>query len=405
MIISKKILVGVCGGIAAYKTVELVRLLCKQGAEVRVVMTASAQRFITDLTFQAISGNPVAIDLLDSEQERAMGHIQLARWADQILIAPATADFMGRLAGGLADDLLTTLCLAAECPVMLAPAMNQAMWKKPVVQDNITRLKRYGYEFIGPACGDLACGESGPGRMTEVTEIVDTLLKNPQDQPLLNIKILITAGPTRESIDPVRYITNRSSGKMGYAIAEAAVAMGAQVTLVSGPVHLKAPEGVHLISVESAEQMYQAVIPAASDYQVYIGAAAVADYTVDQVQTAKIKKQSDTLTLTLCKTRDILSEVASLKSRPDWVVGFAAETDALEAYALKKLRDKNLDMIAANWVGREQGGFDSEDNALQVFWQGGQRDLPMTDKKNLAKQLLALIAEKLHEKNTIKNTG
>ncbi len=378
-------------------------MLRKQNAEVRVIMTASAQHFVTELTFQAISGNPVASDLLDSEQEKAMGHINLARWANQIIIAPATADVIGKLAGGLADDLLTTICLVAECPVMLAPAMNQSMWKKPVVQDNITRLKQYGYAVIGPACGDLACGESGPGRMIEVQHIVDAVLSKPQNQCLQGIKLLITAGPTREPIDPVRYITNRSSGKMGYALAAAAIEMGAQVTLVSGPVHLKAPEGVDLISVESAEQMYQAVIAVVAEHQMYIGAAAVADYTLAQIQTNKIKKQADSLTLTLQKTRDILSAVACLKNRPDWVVGFAAETDALEDYAQRKLRDKNLDMIAANWVGRERGGFDSEENALHVFWQGGQQHLPMTDKKTLAKQLLVLIAEKFHEKNTIKN--
>ncbi len=378
-------------------------MLRKQNAEVRVIMTASAQNFVTELTFQAISGNPVASDLLDSEQEKAMGHINLARWANQIIIAPATADVIGKLAGGLADDLLTTICLVAECPVMLAPAMNQSMWKKPVVQDNITRLKQYGYAVIGPACGDLACGESGPGRMIEVQHIVDAVLSKPQNQCLQGIKLLITAGPTREPIDPVRYITNRSSGKMGYALAAAAIEMGAQVTLVSGPVHLKAPEGVDLISVESAEQMYQAVIAVVAEHQMYIGAAAVADYTLAQIQTNKIKKQADSLTLTLQKTRDILSAVACLKNRPDWVVGFAAETDALEDYAQRKLRDKNLDMIAANWVGRERGGFDSEENALHVFWQGGQQHLPMTDKKTLAKQLLVLIAEKFHEKNTIKN--
>ncbi len=396
----KRILLGVTGGIAAYKSAELVRLLRKQGAEVQVVMTKSAMQFISPLTFQALSGNPVHTELLDADVENAMGHISLARWADVLLIAPATANILAKLAHGLADDLLSTLYLAATCPVYVAPAMNQAMWNKVVTQENRQTLHRHGVKVIGPEQGDQACGETGYGRMSEPMAICAQLLAN--DKPdLLTIsqylkghKILISAGPTCEPLDPVRYLTNRSSGKMGYALATAALKAGAEVTLISGPVALTAPAGVELIKVTTAEEMYQAVMSKVATQTIYIGAAAVADYSPVLSQPEKIKKQADQLTIVLQKNKDILAAVAADTSRP-FTVGFAAETHDLETYARDKLTRKNLDMIAANWVGQEQGGFDSEENALQVFWANGDKSFPMTDKTQLAKQLMALIAERI----------
>jgi phosphopantothenoylcysteine decarboxylase/phosphopantothenate--cysteine ligase len=390
---------AVSGGIAAYKSAELVRLLRKKGADVRVVMTRSALQFISPLTFQALSGNPVHTELLDAEAENAMGHINLARWADKIVIAPATADTIAKLSHGLADDLLSTLCLAATCPVYVAPAMNQAMWHKPVTQDNVKRLIAYGITMIGPGQGEQACGETGYGRMSEPAEICERLWAEPAAQYLHGRKVLISAGPTREPLDPVRYITNRSSGKMGYALARAALKAGAQVTLVSGPVALTRPANADVIRVETAAQMHEAVISRAEAHDIYIGAAAVADYTPVAVQPEKIKKQDEQTTITLQKTRDILAEVAQLARRP-FTVGFAAETHDLENYALGKLTTKKLDMIAANWVGRDQGGFDSEQNALQVFWADGRQTLSMTGKTHLAEQLISLIAKKYDEKNT-----
>ena len=402
MAINKHILLGVSGGIAAYKSAELVRLLRKQGAEVRVVMTQSAMAFISPLTFQALSGNPVHSELLDADAENAMGHISLARWADLLLIAPATANLLAKLSHGLADDLLSTLYLAATCPVYVAPAMNQAMWNKAVTQENRDKLQRHGVKFIGPEQGDQACGETGFGRMSEPVDICRHLIhvlevQNPSAEHYLQgLKVLISAGPTREPLDPVRYITNRSSGKMGYALAEAALKAGAEVTLVSGPVNLPAPVNCGLVKVETAAQMVEAVISRASDHAIYIGAAAVADYSPAVMQPEKIKKQEEQATLILHKTRDILAEVAKLDKRP-FTVGFAAETHDLEAYARDKLTRKKLDMIAANWVGRETGGFDSDQNALHVFWANGEKTLAMMDKAQLAEQLLRLIAERLNE--------
>ena len=396
----KRILLGVSGGIAAYKSAELVRLLRKQGAEVQVVMTQSARQFISPLTFQALSGNPVHTELLDADVENAMGHISLARWADVLLIAPATANTIAKLAHGLADDLLSTLYLAATCPVVVAPAMNQAMWNKTVTQENVVTLLRHGVQVIGPEQGDQACGETGYGRMTEPTAICAQLFAQTEHDTLENKpylaghKVLISAGPTCEPLDPVRYLTNRSSGKMGYALALAALKAGAEVTLVSGPVALVAPVGVELIKVTTAEQMHQAVMSKATSHSIYIGAAAVADYSPVLSQLEKIKKHDEQLTLVLQKTKDILANVAALNDRP-FTVGFAAETHDLEAYACDKLSRKNVDMIAANWVGREQGGFDSEQNALHVFWADGDKALPMTDKSQLAEQLMALIAERV----------
>lgn len=395
---------AVSGGIAAYKSAELVRLLRKQGATVRVVMTRSAMQFVSPLTFQALSGHPVHSELLDADQERAMGHINLARWADALIIAPATANTIAKCSHGLADDLLSTLYLAATCPVYIAPAMNQAMWHKPVTQENIRKLKSHGVTLIGPEQGDQACGETGFGRMSEPVEICRRLMAEPATQYLSGLKVLISAGPTREPLDPVRYITNRSSGKMGYALANAALKAGAQVTLVSGPVSLSAPVNADLVSVETAAQMYAAVIAKAPEHDIYIGAAAVADYSPALIENEKIKKQAEQTTLTLQKTRDILAAVAGLPNRP-FTVGFAAETHDLEQYALDKLARKNLDMIAANWVGRDQGGFDSDQNALQVFWKDGQKTLTMTDKNQLAEQLISLISERMEYERNNKNTA
>ncbi|TRW95594.1 bifunctional phosphopantothenoylcysteine decarboxylase/phosphopantothenate--cysteine ligase CoaBC [Candidatus Methylobacter oryzae] len=397
---------AVSGGIAAYKSAELVRLLRKQGAKVRVVMTRSAMQFVSPLTFQALSGNPVHSELLDADEENSMGHINLVRWADVLVIAPATANTLAKCSHGLADDLLSTLYLAATCPVYVAPAMNQAMWHKTVTQENIQKLKSHGVIIIGPEQGDQACGETGFGRMSEPLAICNRLMDETPTRCLSGLKVLISAGPTREPLDPVRYITNRSSGKMGYALANAALKAGAKVTLVSGPVMLSPPVNADLISVETAAQMHAAIIGKAPAHDIYIGAAAVADYSPMITEQGKIKKQDDqtTLTLTLQKTRDILAEVAQLVNRP-FTVGFAAETHDLEQYAKDKLTRKNLDMIAANWVGRDLGGFDSEQNALQVFWKNGQKNLAMTDKNQLAEQLISLIAERREYERGNKNTA
>ncbi len=396
---TKQILLGVSGGIAAYKSAELVRLLRKQGAVVRVVMTQSATQFITPLTFQALSGYPVHVDLLDADTESAMSHISLARWADVLLIAPATANIIAKCCHGLADDLLSTLYLAVECPVYIAPAMNQAMWHKMITQENIAKLQSQGVRIIDPESGEQACGEIGVGRMAEPATICEQLLNKPIEPCLQGLRVLVSAGSTREPLDPVRYISNRSSGKMGYAIAEAALQAGATVTLVSGPVSLVASEKVELLRVETAAEMYDAVMAKASDCDIYIGAAAVADYSPQTVQTEKIKKQAQQSTIILQKTQDILAAVAGLDKRP-FTVGFAAETHNLEIYAQNKLKQKNLDIIAANWVGREQGGFDSEQNELLVFWKTGHKTLAMANKTRLAEQFILLCAERFHEKNS-----
>lgn len=398
----KHILLAVSGGIAVYKSAELVRLLRKQGAQVRVVMTHAAMQFVNPLTFQALSGHPVHTELLDVDEEHAMGHISLARWADVLLIAPATANTLAKLSHGLADDLLSTLYLAATCPVYVAPAMNQAMWHKLVTQENIQKLISHGVMMIGPEQGDQACGETGYGRMSEPVDICRRLMAEPVIECLSGIKVLISAGPTREPLDPVRYLTNRSSGKMGYALAEAALKAGATVTLVSGPVSLVPPVNAALIQVETAAQMYQAVMSNAEQHDIYIGAAAVADYSPVLSEQQKIKKHTERSSVTLQKTKDILADVAKLPRNRPFTVGFAAETDNLEHYAKDKLIKKKLDMIAANWVGRDLGGFDSEQNALQVFWENGAKNLQMTDKKYLAEQLISLIAENIknYEKNT-----
>ncbi|QXW29528.1 bifunctional phosphopantothenoylcysteine decarboxylase/phosphopantothenate--cysteine ligase CoaBC [Aeromonas sanarellii] len=397
----KRILLGVSGGIAAYKSAELVRRLKDQGAEVRVVMTRSAKEFITPLTLQAVSGHPVADSLLDPAAEAGMGHIELAKWADLVLIAPASANLMARMAAGMADELLTTLCLATPAPVALAPAMNQQMYRNAATQANLKTLAGRGILLWGPDSGSQACGDVGPGRMLDPLDLVERCCQQLAAEPLLagvrlllaGVRLLLTAGPTREALDPVRYISNHSSGKMGYAIASAAREAGAEVTLVSGPVALPTPLGVERVDVESALQMHEAVMSRVGQCDLFIGCAAVADYRPAQVASQKIKKSGDNdqMALTLVKNPDIIADVGALSDKP-FTVGFAAETVDVEQYALDKLRRKRLDMIAANDVSRAGQGFNADDNALTVFWQGGQAALPLADKLTLARHLVALIA-------------
>ena len=396
---NRHILLGVTGGIAAYKALELVRLLKKEGAQVRVVMTKAACEFIAPLSFQALSGHSVHIELLDVDAENAMGHIELARWADIFIIAPASANTLSKFAHGSADNLLSTLYLAANCPVYIAPAMNHVMWHHVATQTNIQIVQSHGIRLISPEAGEQACGEMGVGRMAEPHTICARLLADIAAplQILAGIHIMITAGATREPLDAVRYITNRSSGKMGYAIACAAQLAGANVTLISGITALSPPENCHFIQTETAQAMHNAVFENINPCDIFIGAAAVADYRPIEVAQKKIKKKDDTLTLTFQKNADILADVAALKNSP-FTVGFAAETHDLEHYARDKLVRKKLDMIAANWVGGERGGFESNDNALDIFWHDGQQSLPMTGKETLAAQLISLIAERFELK-------
>jgi phosphopantothenoylcysteine decarboxylase/phosphopantothenate--cysteine ligase len=391
----KRVLLGVTGGIAAYKAPDLVRRLREQGAELRVVLTESAARFVSPLTFQAVSGHPVRAGLWDEAAEASMGHIELARWAELVLIAPATADFLARLAAGLADDLLATMCLATAAPIKAAPAMNRLMWANPATQENVRRLAARGVEMLGPATGDQACGEVGEGRMFEPRDIVAALLAAPEngDGPLTGQRVVVTAGPTREAIDPVRYLSNRSSGKMGYAVAAAARRAGAEVVLVSGPVDLAAPVGVRLVAVETAAQMRAAVRAELAGASLFISAAAVADYRPAEPAPQKMKKQAGELSLQLLRNPDILAEVAAASPRP-FVVGFAAETENVEANAQLKLEGKSLDMIAANKVGANCG-FDREDNALVVLWPGGRQDFGCGTKTELAERFVRLIAERM----------
>jgi phosphopantothenoylcysteine decarboxylase/phosphopantothenate--cysteine ligase len=392
----KRILLGVTGGIAAYKSADLVRRLLERGAEVQVVMTAGAQRFVTPTTFQAVSGRPVRTDLWDAAAEAAMGHIELARWADLVLVAPASAHFLARLAHGLADDLLSTLCLATTAPIAVAPAMNQQMWLNAATRANVALLTERGVRVLGPGVGDQACGEAGPGRMLEPVQIADDVQALlPHAGLLAGRRVVITAGPTRECIDPVRFVSNRSSGKMGFAVAAAMQEAGAEVVLIAGPVALTAPPGVKRVDVETCEQMYAAVqreLPAAA---IFVATAAVADYRPTQVATQKIKKQGDTMSLELTRTTDILERVSSAAQRP-FVVGFAAETTAVEQHAREKLLRKNLDLIAANEVG-ECKAFDCDDNALILLWRGGRAELPRASKRELARALTGVIIERYFE--------
>ncbi|MDG2943444.1 bifunctional phosphopantothenoylcysteine decarboxylase/phosphopantothenate--cysteine ligase CoaBC [Exercitatus varius] len=390
MLKAKRIVVGITGGIAAYKSIELIRLLRKNEAEVRVVLTPAAAEFVTPLTLQAISGNPVSQSLLDPAAELAMGHIELAKWADAVLIAPASADFIARLTVGMANDLLSTVCLATASPILLAPAMNQQMYAQTVTQENIAKLAARGMKFIGPACGFQACGDVGAGRMSEPGEIFTALSEYfERKRDLTGLSVAITAGPTREAIDPVRYISNHSSGKMGFAIAAAFAERGAEVTLIAGPVNLTTPAGVTRIDVTSAQEMWRAALESAVKNSVFIGCAAVADYRAAEVSEQKIKKtgDNDELALKLVKNPDIIADVAHLTERRPFVVGFAAETQDVERYARDKLVRKNLDMICANNVA---GGsvFGEDQNALHLFWKDGEKLLPTASKSELAKTLV-----------------
>jgi phosphopantothenoylcysteine decarboxylase/phosphopantothenate--cysteine ligase len=395
---NKHILLGVTGGIAAYKAPELVRRLRDAGAQVRVVLTAAGSAFITPLTLQAVSGQPVHQELLSAQAESGMGHIELARWADLILIAPCTADFMARLAQGLAGDLLGACCLAARVPIAVAPAMNAGMWDAPATQRNLRQLQADGVQVLGPASGSQACGEVGEGRLLEPVELVERCAAlvgdAPGPGPLAGRRVLVTAGPTFEDLDPVRYLGNRSSGRMGFAVAQAARAAGAQVLLISGPVALADPAGVTVQRVRSALDMHRAVLDAVAGMDVFIGTAAVADYRPAQPAGHKIKKTRESLTVELVRNPDILAEVAARADRP-FTVGFAAETDDVLGYARRKLEEKRLDLIAANTVGAGQG-FEVDDNALTLLWPGGQRELPRASKAALARELIAVIAQRLH---------
>lgn len=394
----ERILLGVGGGIAAYKAAELVRRLRERGASVRVVMTENAARFVTPLTFQALSGEPVRTSLWDEAAEAAMGHIELARWADRLVIAPASADLIARLAQGHADDLLTTLCLASEAPLFVAPAMNRVMWSNLSVQANVSTLAARGVTLLGPAEGSQACGETGAGRMWEPEMIADALLEPAPDlavrATLTGKRLLINAGPTFEDLDPVRYLGNRSSGRMGFAIAAQAQRLGMDVVLVAGPVALSTPAGVRRIDVRTAAQMRSAVL-AELPADIFIATAAVADFRPREPHESKIKKAGENgLTLELVQNPDILAEVAARQERP-FVVGFAAETDEVERYALDKLERKRLDMIAANRVGVAGCGFDADCNALSVLWPGGKAEVATASKSQVARELLGLIAERL----------
>jgi phosphopantothenoylcysteine decarboxylase/phosphopantothenate--cysteine ligase len=392
-----KIILGVTGGIAAYKAPELVRRLRDRGAIVQVVMTRSAREFTTETALQAVSGRPVRTDLWDGQAEAAMGHIELARWADRILVAPATAEFMARLAGGFASDLLSTLCLATTAPIILAPAMNHVMWAGEAVQANRRLLESRGVQLLGPDVGDQACGESGPGRMLQpeaIARIVagPVIVAETKSASLRGKTVIVTAGPTREAIDPVRFISNRSSGKMGYALASAAADAGAKVLLLSGPVSLQVPHGVQCIDFESAEELHAAVHSRISEADIFIGTAAVSDYRPVTIEPNKIKKMRTELSIDLIRNPDILASVADLPDRP-FTIGFAAETEKLREHALQKLEQKKLDMIIANQVGHGVG-FESDDNAVDVYWKNGNKSFPLTTKSALASGLIELIAER-----------
>ncbi|HEX2245609.1 MAG TPA: bifunctional phosphopantothenoylcysteine decarboxylase/phosphopantothenate--cysteine ligase CoaBC [Gammaproteobacteria bacterium] len=395
---NKHILIGVTGGIAAYKSAELVRRLREREVNVKVVMTRSACAFIGPLTMQALSDQPVHIELLDPGTESVMGHIELARWCDAVLVAPASANFLAKLAHGLADDLLSTLCLATTAPIVVAPAMNQQMWQAQATQSNRAVLESRGVRFFGPAEGGQACGEVGPGRMLEPAAIIEALARLFHPGTLTGVRILVTAGPTREAIDPVRFISNRSSGRMGYAIAQAAMEAGAKVVLVSGPVALSTPRGVERIAVETAEEMREAVMARIQDCDLFIAAAAVADYRCQEPASQKLKKAVASITLTLERTPDVLAQVAS-QPKPPFTVGFYAETENLEKNALDKLVRKSLDMIVANEVGWPGVGFESDENALSVFWKGGKRELSRALKAQLARDLVEIIAQRYRERD------
>lgn len=391
----KKILLGISGGIAAYKCAELTRRLIERGAQVQVVMTKAAKEFITPLTMQAVSGRPVSDSLLDPAAEASMGHIELAKWADLVLLAPATADLIARMSAGMGNDLLTTLVLATDSPVAVSPAMNQQMYRNVATQENIATLARRGMHIWGPAAGEQACGDVGPGRMLEPMQLVHLCEQFFQPKLLAGKSVLITAGPTREAIDPVRYISNHSSGKMGFALANAAAQLGAKVTLVSGPVSLNTPAGVERINVASAQKMHDAVMAHAPSHDAFISCAAVADYRPENVASQKLKKteNNDQMTINMVKNPDIVATVANMTEQRPFTVGFAAETNDVETYARGKLVKKNLDMICANDVSVEGQGFNSNDNAITLFWPEGEQALALESKEALSFRIL----EKMHE--------
>ena len=389
-LVNQRVLLGVSGSIAAYKAAELVRRLKEAGADVRVVLSQGGAEFVTPLTFQALSGNPVHTDLLDVDAEAAMGHLELARWADVVLVAPASANCISRFAQGRADDLLSAICLATESPVAIAPAMNHQMWVNAATQKNLKTLNERNVFQFGPAEGNQACGETGPGRMLEVDDLVLRTAGLFETGSLAGLTVMVTAGPTQEAIDPVRYLSNRSSGKMGYAIAQAAAEAGAKTVLVSGPTSLLTPPCVERVDVKTAQQMRDTVMDNIDDCSIFISTAAVADYRVDEPASQKIKKQQEALTLRLVRNPDVLSEVAALKNGP-FTVGFAAETENLETHAREKLKNKKLDMIAANSVA-EGKAFDQDENELLVLTHSEQHQLPKTDKEKLARQLIRIIA-------------
>jgi phosphopantothenoylcysteine decarboxylase/phosphopantothenate--cysteine ligase len=391
---NRNVLLGVSGGIAAYKSAELVRELQERGAQVRVIMTHGAQEFITPLTLQALSGNPVHTELLDEAAELGMGHIELARWADLLLIAPATADLIARLSTGRADDLLTTVALATAAPLMLAPAMNQQMWKGPATTANINVLLERGVRVVGPAEGLQACGDVGPGRMETPATIADAAGELFPTGELAGKRVVITAGPTREALDPVRYISNNSSGKMGYALAQAAVDAGATTTLISGPVNLAAPDHTRVLDVLSAEEMLEQCLMLLPECDIFIACAAVADYRPATVQDQKIKKGPQEITLQLERTPDIVAIVAANEHRP-YTVGFAAETNDVLAYAREKMQRKGLDMIIANDVADPSIGFNSNDNAVTVVRRDGEQILARASKSIIARQIVHLIATEI----------
>ena len=386
----KRVLLGVTGSIAAYKSPDIVRRLREQGAEVRVVLTASAEKLVSPAVFQAVSGETVRGDIWDEQAEAAMGHIELAKWADQILIAPATANLIAQLASGSAENLLTTICLASDAAVALAPSMNQAMWRDAATQANCDLLRKRNVQFIGPEEGEQACGDVGPGRMTEPTSIVNRLSRGGQSGPLEGLRVLVSAGPTREAIDPVRFVSNRSSGKMGFAVARAAADAGAEVTLIAGPVNLPTPPRVERIDVESTQQMVDAALGRVADMDIYIGAAAISDYRPAEVAGQKIKKKAATFTLEMVKSPDLLATIAVLADGP-FTCGFAAETEKLIEHATDKLKRKHLNMIVANLVG-ENLCFDADENEVVVLWEGGNQPLPKLSKQELARHLVDVIA-------------
>ena len=397
---NKNILLGVSGGIAAYKSAEIVRHLRKAGALVRVVMTKSAEEFITPLTLQALSGNRVSTELLDVEAEAAMGHIELAKWADGLLIAPATANTLARISSGRGDDLLSTITLAFEGPVSLAPAMNQAMWRNERTQENLKKLIDQDFVICGPGSGEQACGDVGLGRMLEPLDILDMFSLSFNEGTLSGKKILITAGPTQEPIDPVRFITNRSSGKMGYSLVEAALESGANVTLISGPVNIDPPSNCNFVSIKTAKEMYDAVMHHISGMDVYIGTAAVSDYSPAKASDSKIKKDgsSSPMFLELKENQDILKSVSELEQRP-YVVGFAAETNDLIKNAEKKLSNKNLDLIIANDVSNKEIGFDSDDNEVTLITEKEKYLIERQNKRKVSKKIIDFISRRINDQN------